>query len=553
MTLDQQTLADNANIPAGQTGSPWTITSDQLNPATPITLPHPPPSSNPDGTVAGATTPDINKIIASLTPAPTDADTQNQAILDSIAQLTGQDTGKTEALAQEKINAGVPDLQKTLTDLNGQITTKNAEYSQLDAQQQADLAKAEATSRSAFDYTGSSGAIQRQALALKATKAAEIGMLAARAQAVSGNLTTALTIAQNAVDAKYAPIEDDLKVKQAQLAAIQPELTKEEKTQALAQQATLQQQQQDLADKKAQEKTNVSTALTAGVSTKFINQNGTFYNTTTGEQYATPADFFKASGVSSFEQAYQQGLVTDLNNAKMQDINFAQQAQAKYPDVRIPVNSTPDEVAQILKGSRIYQKETYGGMVNGLPVLTIAQTVTVRAANTAINNSKTGIAYQNASTSYGAIQTIDANTTVPSEQQQALLNLAQLEFPGTNSAKGLLNINPADSQDSHFTSALLDAQRIFVQKGRLAPGVIAQLQSQATKLFNNIQSSYDSNFQANAKSLAKTLGISQSDAAQYLTNYNASANSTNTIPKGTDGASYGYPGYVSDGTQWVKQ
>jgi hypothetical protein len=26
---------------------------------------------------------------------------------------------------------------------------------------------------------------------------------------------------------------------------------------------------------------------------------------------------------------------------------------------------------------------------------------------------------------------------------------------------------------------------------------------------------------------------------------------TGAIPKGTDGSSYGYPGYVSDGTQWI--
>lgn len=240
-----------------QTAQRSAISLDQMSPVAPITLPPTPaPSVNPDSVVSGAMAGQktLQDYISAATPQTTEADRQNQSILDQISQLTGQSVGKDQALAQAQQTAGAPELLKQQSELAGQIAMGNASYAQLQAKEQADIAKAEATSRSAFDYVGSTGAIQRQYLAEKATKSAEIGMLAARQQAVAGNLQTALTIAQNAVNAKYGPIEDDLKVKQAQLQALQPTLNKQEKIQALALERQYQDQQQQIADKKDREK-----------------------------------------------------------------------------------------------------------------------------------------------------------------------------------------------------------------------------------------------------------------------------------------------------------
>lgn len=61
-----------------------------------------------------------------------------------------------------------------------------------------------------------------------------------------------------------------------------------------------------------QAQTNQATAQSAGVSTQFANQNGTFFNAKTGQAYSNPQDFFKAAGVTSFPDAYSKGLVTDI-------------------------------------------------------------------------------------------------------------------------------------------------------------------------------------------------------------------------------------------------
>jgi hypothetical protein len=253
--------AQSSTLPASIAPNFNSISSTNLQSTPQVTLPTPPPpSGNPNGLVSSvnATQPGLQNYISSLTPAPTAADTQNQSILDSLSSLTGQDTGKSQFQLQQEQANGVPALQKSLTDLNGQITTGSAEYQQLVAQENQNLANlggngsVETKAVLAAQHSGVTVAAEAQ----KASKAADLALLAAKAQATSGNINTALTLAKNATDAKYTPIEDNIKVKQAQLAAIQPMLDKEQKVTALAQQKTLQDQADATAQKKADE-TNI--------------------------------------------------------------------------------------------------------------------------------------------------------------------------------------------------------------------------------------------------------------------------------------------------------
>jgi len=57
---------------------------------------------------------------------------------------------------------------------------------------------------------------------------------------------------------------------------------------------------------------NAKNAAAAGITTRFTNMGGEFFNTKTGQAYPTPQDFFAAAGVKDFNEAYQKGLVTDL-------------------------------------------------------------------------------------------------------------------------------------------------------------------------------------------------------------------------------------------------
>ena len=326
--------------------TPPVITPAQGFNNTPVTVPTVTSPDNSSALIGGAKA-TVDSVTQALTPTPTAEDNQQSSILNDISTLTGQDSGKAQAYLDAQQASGATQANADLTALNNKLKTMTAQYDQW----QANL--------------GGNGSVETSAVlaaqnaGLSKARAADIGMVTAQIQAKQGDLKLATNTAHQAVDARYSTIEDNIKTKLAQLQALQPKLDAQQKLQALAQQKILNDQATQVAEEKAQAKENVGLALTAGVSTKFTNKNGQFFDTNTGKPFANPQDFFAAAGVSSFAEAYQKGLVTDVNNQKLQDINFAQQAQAKYPDVKIPANATPEEVQKIIQGSKIYQKDTY--------------------------------------------------------------------------------------------------------------------------------------------------------------------------------------------------
>lgn len=242
--LFQQALASGtANW--GQ-GTPGTPSVNSLSPATPINVPTPTPpdTSSADALAAGgkATGKTLQDYINEQNTTPTAAENQNQSILDSIASLTGQDTGRAQAQINAEDATGATADRKALTDINNELTTKNASYEKMFA------------NLGGNGVAETSGVLAAQQAGLRRAQAADIGLVTARAQVAQGNLTLALETANRAVDAKYTDIEDQLKVKQAQLEALKPTLAKEEKIKATALDRQYADQQQAIADKKQQEK-----------------------------------------------------------------------------------------------------------------------------------------------------------------------------------------------------------------------------------------------------------------------------------------------------------
>jgi hypothetical protein len=237
--------------PASSTG----INSSNLTPTQPINLP--PPVQSPDTTnsiVGGAqqTSKSVQDYVNQLTPTqPTAADQQQQSILNSIAGLTGQDTGKDQALLDAQHVTGATQDQADLTSLNNQLLTKTASYNQ----QFANLGGNNSVETSAV--------LNAQTAGLQRAQAADIGLTTAQIQAKQGDLTLAMNTAQNAVNAKYSTIEDNIKTQQAQLAALAPALSAEEKTTALAQQQVLKDQADAVQAKKDAETQINNVALQA--------------------------------------------------------------------------------------------------------------------------------------------------------------------------------------------------------------------------------------------------------------------------------------------------
>jgi len=365
------------NATTGQYNMPGAITVDSLKPVTPLNIPTPTPTSNQSGLVDSsmASQKSLQDYIASITPAPTATDTANQTILDRISSLTETGAGKSQALAQEKINAGLPEFQKQLQDLNNQILTGNADYTRQlaenDVQQNALGGNGVAEQASVLEAQRY-GLTQAQNSKL-ALKAANLGLLSARAQAAAGNIQTALSIAQNAVDAKYAPIEDELKIRQAQLNAIKPEIDRQTDRQGKAFQLLLQNRQKEIDDERqkvADEKANqksiqemIVNASAQGASQDVINQ---------AANAKTSVEAAKILGKYSGEYLKYEMLKEQIKTEKLQQSKISSdisKTRAEINALSNPSGTVPSEyqgALDVILGSEKFTKEQKASITNAV-------------------------------------------------------------------------------------------------------------------------------------------------------------------------------------------
>lgn len=255
-------------------------------------------AANPDAMVAGVKS--YSDYLAGVTPPKTDTQTKADTLTSEISTELPKLGGKQQALADAELAAGVPEMKKQLADMNALILSRTAGYEA--AFQNAELQTAGATT---YALTANQGAIRRN-------QASEIGLLQARALGLQGQVQSAMDTADRAIDLKYASIEDDIKIKQAQLALLAPALSADEKRQATALDRQYADQQLALNELKAKQKANMTAALQANVLTPAVNMGGEFFRIADGKPYTRPEEFFKDFGVTSFAEAYAKGLVTDL-------------------------------------------------------------------------------------------------------------------------------------------------------------------------------------------------------------------------------------------------
>lgn len=332
---------------------PSTITSDVLGTTTKATVPTAPPSSPPP-------VPNVaDEIIKSTQVEDTAAQKQAANLSQSIIDLLPKLQGETAALADEQNKAGVSTLKSDLNALNAQILQKQAEIGQSDTQLVAQ-SRAEETRDTLLPFAQNAQAkLAGDAAILRALKTSEIGVLNARAIAKQGDIALAMETAKQAVDVKYAPYKEAISLYKAQLEALTPILSKDEKKQAIAMQLKTDLALKNLEEQKAKAKENLSLVFTSGLPHKFINKGGEFIRASDGKSYSDIQEFFKDAGVTSFEDAYRKGLVGDLSASLLADREFANQARNKYYDANIQISDSPDVIRQKIKQSSIYRRETY--------------------------------------------------------------------------------------------------------------------------------------------------------------------------------------------------
>lgn len=160
-----------------------------------------------------------------------DARTLSTAITNLIPQLAGEEAATQQAL----VTAGVPVLNSQLQDINNQILNLQADMAKDDVELIAQ-SRAEERRDTLLPFAQSAQAkLAGDAQITRALKASEIGVLNARALGLQGNIELARKTAEDAVRLKFAPYREAISIYQAQLEAIQPLLSADEKKQARAQ------------------------------------------------------------------------------------------------------------------------------------------------------------------------------------------------------------------------------------------------------------------------------------------------------------------------------
>lgn len=224
-----QNTINQTSVP-GTGSSPQTITSSLLAPAPIVDIPTSP---------VPTTLPATQNVPQQFLDATQVEDTQTQKDARGISELMysvlPQLSGQTEALVDAQANAGLPKLKQELQGINSQILKKQAEIAQDDIQLIAGM-RAEERRDTLLPFAQQGQAkIAGDAAIMRALKNSEIGVLNSTALAKQGDIALAMETAQQAVDVKYAPFRDIINTGMAQLKALEPILSADEKKQARAQ------------------------------------------------------------------------------------------------------------------------------------------------------------------------------------------------------------------------------------------------------------------------------------------------------------------------------
>jgi len=174
-----------------------------------------------------------------LVAPETDTSKEVGDLTTQVSELLGETAGREELRQQTLEEQGITELKKNLTSINNEIGIKTAALEKR-------LAEIQATPMTLMRQTGAEAAARRVAQS-------DIMFLQAQAQAMMNNISFANEIAQDAVDAKYNPLLEDINIKVQQLELLEGSLNKEEKNYANALNLFLADQQTAIADRKALE------------------------------------------------------------------------------------------------------------------------------------------------------------------------------------------------------------------------------------------------------------------------------------------------------------
>lgn len=237
----------------------FAITSESLKPVQTVDIPTGQPATTPPITTNTADT-----ILKATQVEDTATQKLGNDLSTKIYDLIPQLTGQAQTLATEQSKANLPQLKQDLQGINSQILKKQAEIAQDDITLIAN-SRAEERRDTLLPFANDAKAkLAGDAAILRALKTSEIGVLNATAIAKQGDIALAMETAKEAVDLKYAPYKEAIDTYTAQLKALEPILSKDEKKQAREQEIRGQLAMKEI-DKAAQNDKAIQDAIIDGI------------------------------------------------------------------------------------------------------------------------------------------------------------------------------------------------------------------------------------------------------------------------------------------------
>lgn len=243
-----QTNPPTQNLTGNITPKPVSV-QDIQKPVAPVEVP-----VAPVQTKIPPTTNLVQDILNKTAVSETDAQKTARELSTKISALLPSTVGETQALADAKNQYKVNELTKNLNDINSQILLKQGELNKDDVSLAMGLQNIEDKPIAMEFITGQQASVQRQAQIARMAKNAEIGILNARALGLQGNIELATKMAEEAVNLKYAPIKETINLYSAQLKALEPLLSADEKKVAREQEIKTKLAMNEIEQKQADEK-----------------------------------------------------------------------------------------------------------------------------------------------------------------------------------------------------------------------------------------------------------------------------------------------------------
>lgn len=461
-----------------------------------------PQGNNPD-VMAGTATDYVTKFNEAQKQAeaavPDVAAKENESLYTRVKDLFGQQLNKGTDLLAAQEQANVGGITKQIEEQNLLVTQKANQY-------QKNIQMLPGQGRGI-----TTGIISGQTDRERRLAAADIGAETAILQAMQGNLTLAKQTAQDAIDLKYKPIEDEVEQKLKLLELNAPNFTAEEKKKADITAGILQEQQQQIADKKKTEG-DVSNVLAEAA------KNG-----------ATQDVLQKIKASQNVNDAIiNAGEFYGQTNEK----TFVQDLVAKYPDAGITLNDTLATAQDKLKGSRIYQEQVRppskggsGGGSGGPLGLTNQQIDNISPLITQFQNSPTVKNYNVLGETLNFVNGLDPSTNNPTDDQALIYAIAKALDPDSVVREGEYATVQKYSQ-SWAQAYGKTVEQAFMGTGFLSETARNNIKATLQSRFKATETSYN-NLYDETKRRVNLIGNTDK-GAQLLNNYGNAFKQQNT-------------------------